>query len=119
MTLHELANGPLSKSEARRLREEGGLCFRTTLTVDAMSLFTAIAAATVRVPTEKSLAGHLFWLRELLDNGVLSELVWADTRDMSADGHTKGSIDRRMLLDLMKGNFRFNHAVKRYPERSG
>ena len=86
-----------------------------TLTVDAMSLFAAIAVATVRVPTEKSLAGHLFWLRELIDNGVLSMIQWADTRDMSADGHTKGSIDRKVLFELMQGRSKFVHATKEYP----
>ena len=117
-TLHELAMGPLSKTEARRIREEGGLCFRTTLTVDAMSLCTAIAAATVRAPSEKSLAGHLFWLRELIDLKLLTTLQWADTRDMSSDGHTKGSIDRKAILDLMLGMFRFHHGTKEYPVRS-
>ena len=65
-------------------------------------------------PSEKSLAGHLLWLRELLDIGLLSVLQWADTRDMSADGHTKGSIDRKAILDLMKGIFRFQHATKEF-----
>lgn len=116
-TLHEMANGTLSRTGARRLREEGGLCFRTTLTIDAMSLFAAVSQAIVRVPSEKSLAGHLFWLRELLDRGLLSQIQWADTRDMSADGHTIGSVDRTTILDLMNGMFKFQHATKSYPAR--
>jgi hypothetical protein len=31
-----------------------------------------------------------------------------------ADGHTKGSIDREMLLKLMKGQQSYAHAVKSY-----
>ena len=65
----------------------------------AVSVFAAIAASTVKIPSEKNLMGHLFWLRDLIDRKVLSHLQWADTRDMSSDGHTKGSIDREMLLE--------------------
>ena len=115
MTLHELAVGPMSKTEARRIREEGGLAFETTLTVDAMSLFAAISAATVRVPSEKFLVGHLFWLRELIDLKLLTRLQWVDTRDMSADGHTKGTIERKAILDLMVGLFKFIHPTREYP----
>ncbi len=32
-----------------------------------------------------------------------SELIWTDTRDMTADGHTKGSIKRTALHALMSG----------------
>ena len=115
MTLHELQTGPLSKTECRRLREEGNLCFHSLLTIDSMSMFSAIAAAIVKVPSEKNLAGHLFWVRELINLQVLNQLQWADTRDMSCDGHTKGSIDRQMLLDVMLGNFKYQHETKLYP----
>ena len=33
---------------------------------------------------------------------------------MTADGHTKGSIDRELLLNLMEGNQKFAHPVKTY-----
>ena len=77
-----------------------------------MALWAAVAAAVVKVPTEKNLAVRFFWLRELLDRGIISRLRWCDTRDMTADAHTKGSIDRSALLRLMRGVFRFEHAVK-------
>ena len=115
VTMHELQTGPLTKYQSRMLREEGGLCFRSILTVDAMSLFAAIAATTVKIPSEKNLAGHLFWLRELIDRKVLSQIQWADTRDMSSDGHTKGSIDRQMLLDVMLGKFTYQHKTLLFP----
>ena len=115
VTMHELQTGPLTKYQSRMLREEGGLCFRSILTVDAMSLFAAIAATTVKIPAEKNLAGHLFWLRELIDRKVLSQIQWADTRDMSSDGHTKGSIDRQMLLDVMLGKFTYQHKTLLFP----
>ena len=33
---------------------------------------------------------------------------------MSADGHTKGSIDRELLLKLMEGSHTFVHPIKTY-----
>ena len=71
------------------MHDKGGCKITTILTVDSMSLWSAIAAATVKVPTEKNLAVHLFWLKELLINRVLSILRWTDTRDMSSDAHTR------------------------------
>ena len=50
---------------------------------------------------------HLLWLRELLENGILSALHWLDTRAMSADGHTKGSIERDTLRELAGGVMRY------------
>ena len=54
------------------------------------------------------------WVRELLSLGVLRSVQWCDTRDMTADGHTKGVIDRKHLLDLMKGWQEFKHDLKRH-----
>ena len=49
---------------------------------------------------------------------MISTLRWADTRDMTADAHTKGSIDRAAILRLMRGLFHFGHAVKDFtPKR--
>ena len=60
VTLEEFASGSLSTGVAKRLREEGGWCFRSVLVTDSMSLFQAIHAHTVKIPSEKSLALHLF-----------------------------------------------------------
>ena len=112
VTVEELAAGPLPIAQAKRLREEGGWCFKSVLVTDSMSLFQAIHAHKVKIPSEKSLALHLFWLRELLSRQILNELKWCDTRDMTADGHTKGSVDRQALLQLMNGIFKYSHAVQ-------
>ena len=112
VTLQEFCLGSRSTGEAKRLREEGGWCFRSVLVTDSMSLFQAISAHTLKIPSEKSLALHLFWLRELLNRQVLNELKWCDTRDMTADGHTKGSVSRDALLQLMSGIFKYKHATQ-------
>ena len=117
ITFQEINSGSMTAHQARELRENGGFIFRSTLAVDAMSLFTAIAAHTVKIPSEKNLAIHLFWLRELLDNKVLHALEWCDTRDMSSDCHTKGSISRDVILALMMGNLTYTQQTKTYPPR--
>ena len=43
VTFEELLRGPRSITEAKRLREEGGWCFKIWLVTDAMSLFQAVA----------------------------------------------------------------------------
>ena len=35
---------------------------------------------------------------------------WRDTRDITADGHTKGSIDRKALRSCAGGTFEHVHA---------
>ena len=45
---------------------------------------------------------------------IIKEVRWCDTRDMTADGHTKGSIDRELLLKLMEGFQKFAHPVKTF-----
>ena len=80
-----------------------------------MSLFAAVAAHNIKIPAEKNLAVHLFWLKQLLNRGIISQLQWVDTRDMNAEGHTNGSIDRTALLQLMLGVFSYAHATKLYP----
>ena len=112
LTLHELKAGPKPPSETRRLCDEGRLSIKTVLVTDSMSLWAAVAASTMRIPSEKNLAVHMFWLRELLDRRQLHVLRWCDTRDMSADAHTKGSIPRDAILDLMEGYFKYQHPTK-------
>ena len=90
MTLHEIQHGVLSTDQARKMRDEGQCKILTILTVDSMSLWSAIAAIVVKVPTEKNLAVHMFWLKQLLTIKALRMLRWCDTRDMTADCHTKG-----------------------------
>ena len=50
------------------LRANGGLTFSLMLTIDAMSVVLSIKACAVMMPTEKSVACHRLWLRQLLDN---------------------------------------------------
>ena len=74
-----------------------------TLEIDAMSVYAAITATYIKHPAEKGLLSHVQFVREMLDAGVLKALSWIDTRDMSADGLTKGAVDRAALHSIMDG----------------
>ncbi len=76
------------------------------------SIFAAITAAFIKIPAENALLMHIQFLRELLEHGVLLLLVWVGTRDMLADGTTKGSVDRSELHRLMKGEVKVQHEPK-------
>ena len=120
VTLHELTFGVLRPHQLMKVREEGGLKIRTTLTTDAESLYKSLSSRDLKTPTEKTLLGHVSWIREMMQNGIVDEIQWCDTRDMTADGHTKGSIDRKQLLEVMQGYQAFQHPVKKYkPHRAG
>ena len=112
VTFEELTRGPRSLTESKRLREEGGWCYKSLLVTDSMSLFQAVLTMKAKIPSEKSTALHLFWLRELIRKQIVSGIRWCDTRDMTADGHTKGNVSRDHLLDLMVGRFEYKHAFQ-------
>ena len=72
----------------------------------------------VREPAEKTCGVLLFWLREMIDLCLIRRFSWCDTRDLSCDGNTKGSISREALLDLMTlGKHLFQHPVESYKNR--
>eukprot|EP00933_Yihiella_yeosuensis_P082878 TRINITY_DN9689_c0_g1_i1.p1 TRINITY_DN9689_c0_g1~~TRINITY_DN9689_c0_g1_i1.p1 ORF type:complete len:204 (+),score=30.19 TRINITY_DN9689_c0_g1_i1:157-768(+) len=115
ITLQELCHGCLTKEAAKQLRETGGLVWYNEVIIDAMSVFAAITAAVPKPPSEKNLAGHLYWTRQLIDKQIIKRLRWSDTRDMNADCHTKGSVERSTILALMAGYFVFKHSTKAHP----
>ena len=89
------------------------------MTTDAESVYKSLICRDLKTPVEKTLLGQVMWIRELLQLGLIESLQWCDTRDMVADGHTKGSIDRELLLDLMKGIQKYRHDVKKYTPYRG
>ena len=119
VTLHELKKGVLTPSQCKDIREKGGMCLKVVLTTDAESVYKSLISRDLRTPTEKTLLGHVSWIREMLQLGVVTYVQWCDTRDMTADGHTKGSIDRQLLFDLMEGRQVYRHSTKTHaPHRS-
>eukprot|EP00959_Pyramimonas_sp_CCMP1952_P473109 9501148-Pyramimonas_sp.AAC.2 len=49
-----------------------------------------------------------------MERGTVHSIHRCDTREMTADGHTKGRIDRDMLLQVMGGIPTFKHDAKRH-----
>ena len=104
--MHQIQTGACTVTRARELREDGGWAVQMILAVDAMSVFAAATATQIKIPAlplEKSQLSHVQYLRELLDRNVLDSMWWLDTRDMIADGLTKGAVDREALHQLMDG----------------
>ena len=100
---HEIAHGPCTYMQARQLRETGRWDVHLVVAGDAKSVFAAVTARHVKQPSDKSLWIHVQYLRELLDRRAISSLWWLDTRDMVADGLTKGAVDRKALDEIMNG----------------
>ncbi len=65
---------------------------------DARSLFDALKSEDSRTPTEVSMLYDLAALRESLVTKRIHRLWWIDTRDMIADGLTKGVIAREPMI---------------------
>ena len=84
-----------------------------SLEIDAMSVYAAITATYIKHPSEKGLLCHVQFVRECLDSGVLKALSWIDTRDMHADGLTKGAVDRIALHQVMDGYLKYMHSDTR------
>ena len=109
--LYELEHKPVSAHEARIRRMSGGYV-PIDLYLDAKSVFAAVTATFIKQPAEKSLLCHVQYLRELLDKGMLAYLFWIDTRDMGADGLTKGAVTRALLHTYMGGSMTLDHAYE-------
>ena len=112
---HEITHGPLSGEDARRLRE-GKLQSSVLIDVviDAMSVYAAITATHIKIPSEKSLLSHVQYVRELLDYRTIHSIYWQDTRDLVADALTKGSCSRDNLCACMNGSLGMSHEVKQW-----
>ena len=110
--LHEICTGNNSVSIARQLRENGGYAIPMALYVDAQSVFVAITSAYIKIPADNGVLSHIQYIRELLDTRVLLKIFWVDTRDMCADGLTKGSISRDAIQDIMEGKLNLLKGTK-------
>ena len=109
-----------SDGNAATLQEEGKLQPPIKGVVDAKAVFDSIKASDVCEPAESSLKLHLLAIRDTLVAGILQQLFWADTRDMLADGLTKGSVNRAALqLAQEDGRFKLQFPVVCTRRKSG
>ena len=108
-TLHEMQSGGCTHAKARELREHGGYVVPWALYLDALSVWAAITATFIKTPADNGVLFHCLYIRELLNENVMHAIIWTDTRDMIADGLTKGAVDRQALHEAMSGIFKINH----------
>ena len=114
----ETIRGPQTGESLMRSLSTGDLAMPVEGLTDSYSIFSYLAAAHLKLPAEKSTYYHLAFLREKLVNGFISTYNWIDTRDMVADGLTKGLSDRSLLSALMDGSYTLAHPVHEYREPS-
>ena len=106
IAFHQLGAGTLLSADTMaKLLEEGSLTPSASLGTDARSVFDALAAQDVGDPAECSLKLHLLSIRDRLANGTIKILYWFDTRDMVADGLTKGGVDRKLIVGVTEQGF--------------
>ncbi len=111
--LHQIYHGceATAKSLADDL-DNGRLQPPADAAVDARSVFDCLAATDIGELVEGSLKLHVLSLRERLQSGTLRRLFWTDTRDMLADGLTKGTVPRDQLISVSnRGEYRTAHAT--------
>lgn len=118
LTLHEICKGPVSPRQRMQLRDEGGSCISIHRCIDAMPIFSALAVDRVKPPAEKFRHCHVLWLKQMIQAGSLTELSWIDTHDMTADGHTKGGIDREAIVQVAHGRLVRSHVPKAMTSKS-
>ena len=98
MALHQIYRGTAATAkELAGQLETGQLYPPVDAVTDARSVFDAVQASDPTDPQECSLKLHLLSLRDRLTTGTLRKFWWCDTRDMLADGLTKGGVDRALL----------------------
>ena len=129
VTLEEIKHGPIGAEKLRSIRDKGWpepAGTKAQVLLDAKSVYESLKATVFKPPSENSLSGHVLWLREMHDKGLVDNLIWTDTRDMYADGLTKGSVPRDLLIEAMSGTIKlrnpiefFNRRVKRLTYFSG
>jgi len=115
-TLEEIHRGPIKLSShtptVLKARTDTPHAIKIVLVTDALNLLLALDTPHVKPPAEQSFLLNLLWLKNLLQERTVHSLSWCDTRDMSADGHTKGSISRELLIALIGGILKVNHERK-------
>eukprot|EP00971_Amphidinium_carterae_P124929 2474936-Amphidinium_carterae.1 len=108
--LREVNSGVSSSTLARQHMEapSDGHASAIQLFIDAKSVLDSISSGGGKLPAEKGQFINVQWIREQMQNGVIS-VAWTDTRDMAADGMTKGTISRDEIVKAMTGEFVFRH----------
>ena len=114
---YEVVHGVVpSARDLLKLREGDHAPLPLQVCTDGMSLLTALENVVAKIPTEASTLHHVQWLQELTRTRALDAAFWIDTRDMIADGMTKGTVPRSIIRVAQEsGQWRLEHDWRRYP----
>jgi len=116
--LEEAITGPQSAEQLAKRQEDGKLTLPLHAVIDAKSLFDTVANSKAAHATEEHLVIHVLKIKEFIRRKLIKFLWWADTRDMVADGLTKGCVDRMAILVLSEaGTWKLAHHAVCFPER--
>ncbi len=103
-------NPDATATQMAQLLDNGQLMPPVDIVGDARSVFDSIAAIEIGDIQESSLRLHLLSFRERIMLRQVARLWWTDTRDMLADGLTKGSAHRGPLINCCdKGVWKTQH----------
>ena len=120
LALSEILEGKKTARDLADLQENGVNVLQTDLVIDTQSVFTSVAAADTKTTTDPLMLIHALKLKEILSLRIANRLLWADTRDLLADGLNKGTVDRNALrLLCFAGKWVINHQMKTQPESNG
>ena len=113
LALTQVLLGNMTAAKLAELQEKGKLALQMDCVIDARAVQDSVVAEEVKTPNDKIMLIHALRMRELLDKGQISNLIWCDTRDMIADGLNKGVIKRDALHEVCSdGIWRVNHPLK-------
>ena len=74
ITLVELKSGILKPEQLKMYNECGNLPFHAYLIIDAESVYKSSTSKELKTPAEKTLLGHVMYLREKLEKGVIQKI---------------------------------------------
>ena len=115
--LQEVLYGTLSATELAKRAEQGLFDIPIYLFVDAYSVFSAIAATEVKIPTESQLIYEVRAMHDHLQSRRCDKLFWIDTEDMLSDGLTKGAVCRDAILRAVsEGRWHLTKPYQQWPK---
>jgi len=113
--LHEVEKGIHTAAQLVQVQERGGYVYELHACIDAKSVFDICANPSDPHPADEHLTVHVLKVKEWLQRAVLRVLWWIDTRDMLADGLTKGKCLRDGIEDFTRrGVWSLVHEAKRH-----
>ena len=105
---------PYSLKDLAQFEEHGNLPVDIEICVDARGVYDSLVNEQTRC-SEGGLVMTLLSLKENIRKGIVKRVWWVDTRDMLADGLTKGLCSRRAILQLCRtGQWVLQHPCLSY-----